>query len=489
MKKHLLLAAALLGMASVSQADNQFYFFPDPTSDTGEDIMGEVYGISENGQYAVIFDYEMKLSYLWNREKPNELTLINREVNGKRVDFEAYSVTNDGMVVGSEKPNNTYQYQPRTWKDGEFRILELPGNALNTNYPVAVTGDGKIIGGYVAVPEAGVATGTRAFPCIWERDDDFVDDSSSETVKDKPAGYKLHLYNDADCGNMQGFFVSSMYSDGTVEGTVLGGMMNLAAGSWVAAILKDGKSKFWHTYKDVVEPFYYKGQYLYDVEEHYLDGVKDGWNGDLMSGMFVGADYAGNFYGRRCITDEPVPENGEGTFSSFAAVYNVNTDTWQYKPVTDAVPAVSMGVDGKILFTAGANVLPDGLDSTPESLRTFMEVDTQGKPLNSVDRTNADGSVFGGAYAVMLESTGEYRYYPYLVTLDTPLSGVQGIYADPQEKVGIIVTDGMISVSGAKNVAVYDLGGKLVSNSANASVAPGIYVVKADKVSRKVLVK
>lgn len=489
MKKHLLLAAALLGMASVSQADNQFYFFPDPTSDTGEDVMGEVYGISENGQYAVVFDYEMKLSYLWNREKPTELTLINREVNGKRRDFEAYSVSNDGMVIGSETPGGSYQAKPYTWKDGEFRVLELPSNALNTNYPVSITGDGKIIGGYVAIPEAGVETGTRAFPCIWERDDSFIDDSDPESGKDRPAGYTLHLYNDTDCGNMQGFFVSCMYSDGTVDGTVLGGMMNIGAGSFVAAILKEGKTKIWHTLEIRKVPFIYKGEIRGYYDTPFIDGINDGWDGDFMAGMFQSCDRAGNFYGRRSIANEPVPEDGHGTFTNYAAVYNVNTDTWQQTPSTGTIPGITAGVDGKILFTAGANVLPDGLESSPESLRTFMEVDTQGKPLNSVDRTNADGSVFGGAYAVMLESTGEYRYYPYIITLDTPLSGVQNIYADPQEKVGIIVTDGMISVSGAKNVAVYDLDGKLVSNSASASVAPGIYVVKADKVSRKVLVK
>ncbi len=47
----------------------------------------------------------------------------------------------------------------------------------------------------------------------------------------------------------------------------------------------------------------------------------------------------------------------------------------------------------------------------------------------------------------------------------------------------------MIRVFGASEVAVYDLNGRLVGNSAANTVAPGIYVVKADGVTRKVAVK
>lgn len=477
MKKTLLLSAAMLGLATLAQAENKFYFFTEADGDNTVDVMGEVYGISANGKYAAIFDYQMNLSYLWDSTKPTELQLLNRTVNGKRLDFQAYSVTNDGMVVGSERPNGSYQWRPCTWQDGEFRNLELPSSAMNMNFPVAVTGDGKIIGGYIYAKDAVVETGSRSYPCVWELSSD--------------GEYQLTVYNDMELPEMQGFIVNCMYSDGTSNGTVLGGVLNAGAGSFVPALCVGGELKVWNKFGVMRVPFEYKGEILGYFDEPTIDGVKDGWNGDWAEGMFTGADYAGNFYGIRCGANEPVPENGEGTYWHRPGFYNALTDTWTDITPRSNLSGISIGVDGEYLFVNGGREInaDDLADGTPERPASFFEIDIKGKNISSIDRIDAAGKVFGGSYAVPNPTTGENDYYPFIIELEQGISGVQSVYAEPESNIGIVVTAGRIMISGAEKVAVYDMNGRLISQAADTNVEPGIYVVKADKVSHKVLVK
>lgn len=95
----------------------------------------------------------------------------------------------------------------------------------------------------------------------------------------------------------------------------------------------------------------------------------------------------------------------------------------------------------------------------------------------------------GGTFAETNPASNEPQYFPYIVVLDSPQTSIQSIIADAETNIGIIVADGRIDVSGAKNVAIYDMDGRLVSNSSSANVEAGIYVVKADTLTRKVLVK
>ena len=62
MKKQLLIAGACLA-ALATQAENKIYFFSyeDPQYGT-QYTMGEVYGISDNGRYAAIYDVESDFS-------------------------------------------------------------------------------------------------------------------------------------------------------------------------------------------------------------------------------------------------------------------------------------------------------------------------------------------------------------------------------------------------------------------------------------------
>lgn len=472
MKKQLLIAGACLA-ALATQAENKIYFFSyeDPQYGT-QYTMGEVYGISDNGRYAAIYDVESDFSYLWDREKPTELQRINREIDGQVIAFTAYSVTNDGMVVGSERPRGNNQWQPVTWENGEIRRLPIPDEALNSNYPIAVTGDGKIIGGHIVTKDEAVETGKRSFPCIWELGSD--------------GEYIMHLYNDLELPNMQGFFPTAMYSDGTVKGTYLGGTLNAGNGSFVAALYHNHELKVWHELKTVNEPWYYKGEIMGYTDIGYIDGVHDGATGDWAMGSFYGADAHGYFYGTRDYVTLKDPETKEGTYKHVGAAYNVLTDTWEE---SENFTTFSNGFEGKILFTRGAQVLTNGANS-PEAqyFQGYYEVEG-GRSLNSMDKASKDGSVMGGTFAETNPASGEPQYFPYIVVLDSPQTSIQSIIADAETNIGIIVADGRIDVSGAKNVAIYDMDGRLVSNSSSANVEAGIYVVKADTLTRKVLVK
>ena len=95
-----------------------------------------------------------------------------------------------------------------------------------------------------------------------------------------------------------------------------------------------------------------------------------------------------------------------------------------------------------------------------------------------------------------ISGIGDYHSVVVTVSFDTEgwkvkaeghkTSGVTGVGA---ENATIAAADGEIVVEGAKNVAVYTTSGALVSTDARTNVAAGIYIVRADNVVKKVVVK
>lgn len=67
-------------------------------------------------------------------------------------------------------------------------------------------------------------------------------------------------------------------------------------------------------------------------------------------------------------------------------------------------------------------------------------------------------------------------------------SAVQGIMSDVA-KPEIVLGEGSINISNAANVAIYTLDGVKVANGSASGLAKGIYIVKADNLVQKVLVK
>ncbi|MDO5772390.1 MAG: T9SS type A sorting domain-containing protein [Bacteroidales bacterium] len=69
------------------------------------------------------------------------------------------------------------------------------------------------------------------------------------------------------------------------------------------------------------------------------------------------------------------------------------------------------------------------------------------------------------------------------------VTGTTGAEKVAKDAVKVAVNGGVISVAGAENVAIYNAAGALVSTSAQANVPAGLYIVKAGKNVRKVIVK
>lgn len=110
--------------------------------------------------------------------------------------------------------------------------------------------------------------------------------------------------------------------------------------------------------------------------------------------------------------------------------------------------------------------------------------------------TNGNGIQIDWLNVEPIEGTGVqanlYQYYAashmtkYLITLDHTATGVENV---SKSNVNVVAGVGTINVTGAKNVAIYNMAGALVSKSANAQVPNGVYVVRADSKVAKVLVK
>lgn len=178
--------------------------------------LGEVTAISANGEYASIYDYEDSRAYLWTRAT-GEFTEISETLgtkdqpSGQRVmGTWAMGVSNDGTVVGCVLYADGRQY-PSIYKDGKWSRLPIHGEARNDNTAIAITGDGKVIGGYQFINDPSSEIAGRYYPCRW-------------TLKDDGT-YEMKAYTDIKLPNHQGFYPTCMTPDGSaIGGTVYAGV-------------------------------------------------------------------------------------------------------------------------------------------------------------------------------------------------------------------------------------------------------------------------
>lgn len=476
--KKFLLCAALAAASLPAMAESKVYYFK-ADDDASFDQMGQAYAVSRYGNYAVIVDDEMNMCYLWRKSDPEKLELLNayQPDKDRYQALEIRAITDDGLMTGSIRDGNRWIPFVRQI-DGEMIQLPLHENALNLNYPCGISDDGNVIGGYIgmrAVDEDGIG---GSHPVLWVKGDD--------------GEYELHMNEKLALPRHQGANVTCMYSDGTAEGTYLGGSVWCGAGSTIPFIYHNNELKIWDTLETVQVPWYYKGEVRGHVWATTINGKRDYYfteNDAIDSGIY-GSDYAGNFYGRRVevydikSTDPEDPDYGNAKHRYKYGIYNINTDQWELRDGNDAINA---GIDGKIIFTDKAMVYPDGLDSTPVSFNAYTGADA--RAVMGVSRMSCDGSVIGLVYAGM-DSMGVQHAYPVMVVLDHPLVSINDIQADPESESVILTYNGTIEVIGTTNVEVYDLDGHRVSTTATtANLTPGIYIVKTEKSSRKVQVK
>ena len=476
MKKILLLSAILFlgvhGMKAESTDYPQVYAF---------DEMGDINGISDNGQYGALTDPDNGLAYIWTVSNPEVLTEITavggQNFNGTAGAFvtTANDVSDAGVVVGSVLMGENFI--PAYYKDGQWNLLPLHLAAKANNEAVCITPDGSVIAGYQFINDPSADIKGHYYPCQW-----FLNDEG---------GYDLKTYTDIDLPDHQGFFPMTQTPDGEViAGTVYCGIQSM-----INAILKNGKLILFDEIVTKNEVFEYKGKYsgedengkqiwLDDINdprvkyfpEVYIDGYRDS---QALMGFFTNCDSNGNLYGARNRV-ENVDEEGNGEVYMDACIYNYKTDTWY----TDSQwSAFSAGIGDETLFTLNGTVIKDGeVTDVQEAYDVWVPGTVEG-----INKISADATVLGGVSSEFFEGLGVTYYYPFFVVTGEG-SGVDAVAGDPKK--GLVVTyPGRIDVLNADEIAVYDLDGRLVGSDKVNYVNPGIYVVKAGDATYKVIVR
>ncbi len=448
MKKVLLLSlfgASVLGMS----AENKIFFPESPDGET----LGYVTAISGNGRYATILDDENNLSYLWDYINPLELV----QLPGK---CQAFDVTNDGMVVGCTYASG--KYTPAIYRNGEWTALPVDPTSLNTNFVRRTTDDGKVLGGIQCIKDDNneMAKGYRA--CKWTLNED--------------GQYELSMYESLppDVAHHQGFWMLDMNNDGSI---FTGYIMCGATQCTIPAIVKDGRYDYFVEVEERLEPWYYKGELQGYEKEYYIDGYHDTEDQNNFQGAF-NTIVDGICYGSRTQAIDVTPE-GTGKLIRGACTYDINKNEWTDNYDYDAFP---IGMGDKI-FTSHAKVLING---EAKSLADAFDI-KYSQDLVCVQELNSDGTVMGGMHQELNPATMEYMYYPFIIALDyNPEKGVKTV---SDANISIVAENGLIKVNGAENIAIYSIDGKFVSNSAETAVDGGLYIVRADNVVRKVIVK
>ena len=483
-KSILLMGLALAGTYLTGKAESKVYVF---------DTLGIVGGVSDNGKYAAITDDEQSLAYIWRASNPNELYEITEVGEPDAPDSQfpvfttAMDVSDDGIVVGSIGYADFYQY-PAYYKDNEWHLLPIDPDAQYTNEAIAITPDGKVIAGYqhlklVSATSDGTSRG-QYFPCQW-----FLQEGGS---------YELKTYKDIKLPDHQGFYPMTQ----TPDGKVIGGQVYAGFGSNLTALLVEGKLVMFDEisiFKDCLE---YKGKYYTGVDENgrqtwtddindpnivwyekeLINGYYDGIRGEssLLNGFFTNCDGNGNFYGARSyVTD--VTEDHDGEVTNSAVIYNYLTDTWHND---EGVNFFSAGIGDELIFTGESSVIQG---TEVKQVKEAYGINSS-YIINGISKISSDGKTIAGVASDLNEATGEYQYYPFIIQVDGGFNGIPEIAGSPKKGL-VIATQGRIEVLNAENVAVYDMNGRLAGTGKVTEVSAGIYIVKADDASYKIVVK
>ncbi|MDE6670015.1 MAG: hypothetical protein K2K26_10100, partial [Muribaculaceae bacterium] len=424
MIKHLFISTALLGMTITAAAEPRYY--------TTDELCDHI-AVSSNGRYVVATATDESYSYIWDERNPDQFVQVFADYKNK---IELYDITDDGIAVGAYYVEGG-SYQPCFVVEGLIVDLPIPPTSRNLNFAKCVTADGSVIGGQIAYNDPDSGIGVRYRPCFWRLNDDWE--------------YDLEFDPEVELPEHQGFIPQCM----NPEGTVLGGRLYCATGSEVPALYKDGKMVFWNELEDKVEPFYYKGEIIGYSNRHYIDGIKDGWNGQYLTGEFVGADAWGNFYGCRTLVDW-TSENGEDyELSKYAIIYNIAEDNMLDYPVEGRITTFSTGVgnDRQYVFCNGDRMLVG--DESIEEVKRISETFgfTSTSAITVIMSTSDDGRVLGGIRQEIHPAIGEYMYYPFVVILDEPLVTSPGtsveVIADNKD-FAVIISQGRIDFAGVQ---------------------------------------
>jgi hypothetical protein len=106
-----------------------------------------------------------------------------------------------------------------------------------------------------------------------------------------------------------------------------------------------------------------------------------------------------------------------------------------------------------------------------------------------VSQLKAAWDAENGAPAKKVKASDDYafrNYTDYVVFVPSTPTSVSNVAADG---ISIVATRGLITVTGAQNVKIYNMSGAIVSTAHEATVPAGFYTVVADGHAKKVLVR
>ena len=458
MKKNLLLTAAFacaIGLsASAENTITVFNTYFDEKSQSNELLTGCFYSVSPNGQYAVGFDEGTidYVTYIWSAETGKI------EVHRCKNYMYFYDVANDGTCVGSFPIEGAGEngHRPGYFKDGEWHALPqhhtVASVSHTSNKAFAISPDGKYIGG-IQFCEHADGGKARTYPCLWVKEGD---------------EYVLHMYNDIELPDHQGFYPTKMSDDGRY----MVGKMFSEVGSTLLAYVKDGELHHFYELETRMEIWDEDGNYY---PESYINGVHDdGW---LSDAEFFDIDNNGNMIGYYTHLAE-----GETPYSC-AVMFNENENNGELQELNYQIGTVIANPNQFFVVTgAGGYFTPYYVENgVQHTLPDAFAIDDSCSIINDL---SADGRVIVGAGVETFEGGG-YNV-PVLIQLDEELVSAKTIHND---NVSIRTSNGQIAVEGAENIAIYSINGGLISNSATANVPSGLYIVKADNQAYKIIVK
>ena len=369
-----------------------------------------------------------------------------------------YDVANDGTCVGSFPLEGAGEngHRPGYFKDGEWHALPqhhtVASVSHSSNKAFAISPDGKYIGGTQFCEHADGGN-TRTYPCLWVKEGD---------------EYVLHMYNDIELPDHQGFYPTKMSDDGRY----MVGKMFSEVGSTLLAYVKDGELHHFYELETRMEIWDGDGNYY---PESYINGVHD--DGQLSDAEFFDIDNNGNMIGYYTYLAE-----GETPYSC-AVMFNENENNGELQELNYQIGTGIANPNQFFVVTgAGGYFTPYYVENgVQHTLPDAFAIDDSCSVINDISN---DGRVIVGAGVESFEGGG-YNV-PVLIQLDEELVSAKTIHND---NVRIRTSNGQIAVEGAENVAIYSVNGALVSTSANATLPAGIYIVNADNKANKVIVK
>ena len=457
MKKNLLLTAVLAcGIGLSASAENTITVFNtyfDESTQSNELLTGSFYSVSPNGKFAVGFDEGTMdyVTYIWSAETGKV------EVHRCKNFMYFYDVANDGTCVGSFPVEGAGEngHRPGYFKDGEWHALPQHHTVASvshySNKAFAISPDGKYIGGTQFCEHADGGN-ARTYPCLWVKEGD---------------EYVLHMYNDMELPDHQGFFPVKMSDDGTY----MVGKMFSWAGSTLLAYVKNGELRHFYELEIRMEEWL-DGNYY---EESYINGVHD--NGYTSEAEFFDVDNNGNMIGYYTFLEE-----GKDPYSC-AVMFNENENDGNLQELDYQIGTTIANRDQFFVVAgSGGYFTPYYVENGVQ--RTLQDAFALDHSCSIINDLSADGRVIVGAGVEQFEGGG-YNV-PVLIQLDEELVSAQTIHND---NVRIRTSNGQIAVEGAENVAIYSVNDALVSTAANATLPTGIYIVKADNKANKVIVK